>query len=114
MIDLIEKVKYNSLWWLKANNVKFVYGTSRWWSDLLLCLGIDWLVFVIIQWLLVLWGGFFSTPCAKEDLSPLLIYFIFDSSKKKNSIDRDIVWYKQGLMFEPRIPYLFTLKNVNF
>jgi len=41
IIDLMEKVKYHLFWWLKANNVKFVYGTIRWWSDPLLSLGID-------------------------------------------------------------------------
>ncbi|KEH26265.1 transmembrane protein, putative [Medicago truncatula] len=41
MIDLVEKVKYHSLWWMKANHANFVYGTSRWWSDPLICLGID-------------------------------------------------------------------------
>jgi hypothetical protein len=39
--DLLEKVKHNSYWWLKANNATFVYGSQRWWSDPLLCLGID-------------------------------------------------------------------------
>jgi len=42
MIELLEKVKYNTFWLLKANNSNFVYGTHRWWSDPLLCLGIDW------------------------------------------------------------------------
>ena len=41
MIELMEKVKYNSFWWLKPNNANFVYGTHRWWSDSLLCLGIN-------------------------------------------------------------------------
>ena len=41
MLDLVEKVKCNSSWWLKANNVSFVLGSQRWWSDPLLCLGID-------------------------------------------------------------------------
>jgi len=41
MIDLLEKVKYHSLWWLKAHNANFVYGTYNWWSNPLLCLGID-------------------------------------------------------------------------
>jgi len=41
MIDLLEKVKYHSLWWLKAHNANFVYGNYNWWSNPLLCLGID-------------------------------------------------------------------------
>jgi len=41
MLDLLEKVKFNYLWWLKANNVNFVLGSQRWWSDPLLCSGID-------------------------------------------------------------------------
>jgi len=41
MLDLLEKVNFNSLWWLKANNITFVLGSQRWWSDPLLCLGID-------------------------------------------------------------------------
>jgi hypothetical protein len=39
--DLLEKVKLHSLWWLKARNVNFVLGSQRWWSDPLLCLGLD-------------------------------------------------------------------------
>jgi len=38
---LVQKVKFHSLWWLKANKPTFVYDTHRWWSDSLLCLGID-------------------------------------------------------------------------
>jgi hypothetical protein len=41
VIQLLEKAKYHSLWWLKAHNITFVYGSQRWWSDPLLCLGID-------------------------------------------------------------------------
>jgi len=41
MLDLLEKIKCNSLWWLKANNVSFVLGSQRWWSDPLMCLGIN-------------------------------------------------------------------------
>ena len=41
IIQLLEKAKYHSFWWLKANNTNFVYGSQRWWSDSLLCLGID-------------------------------------------------------------------------
>jgi hypothetical protein len=41
--QLLEKVKFHSLWWLKANNTKFVHGTQLWWSNPLICLGIDWL-----------------------------------------------------------------------
>jgi len=44
MTELVEKVKYNSLWWLKAHNANFVYGTHNWWSDTLLCLSIDFLI----------------------------------------------------------------------
>jgi len=39
--QLVEKLKFHSLWWLKANNATFMYGSQRWWSDTLLCLGID-------------------------------------------------------------------------
>ena len=37
MLELLEKVKFNSLWWLKANNATFVFDTQRWWSDLCFC-----------------------------------------------------------------------------
>jgi len=40
MLDLLENVKCNSLWWLKAHNVTFVLGSQRWWLDPLMCLGI--------------------------------------------------------------------------
>jgi hypothetical protein len=38
---LLDKVKFHSLWWLKANKTTFVYGSQNWWSNPLLCLGID-------------------------------------------------------------------------
>jgi hypothetical protein len=38
---LVDKVKFHSLWWLKANKTTFVYGTHSWWSDPLGCLGVD-------------------------------------------------------------------------
>jgi len=38
--QLVEKVKFHSFWWLKANKANFMYGAQRWWSDPLLCLGI--------------------------------------------------------------------------
>jgi len=44
ILQLLEKVKFHSLWWLKAKNTTFVYGSQRWWSDPLHCLGIDWLL----------------------------------------------------------------------
>ena len=37
---LLEKVKYYSLWWLKAKQVTFVFDTQMWWSNPLLYLGI--------------------------------------------------------------------------
>lgn len=43
MIDLLDKVKYNSFWLLIANHAYFVYDSQRWWLDPLLCLSIDWL-----------------------------------------------------------------------
>jgi hypothetical protein len=36
-----KKVKLHSLWWLKASKATFVYGYQKWWSDPMLCLGID-------------------------------------------------------------------------
>jgi len=39
--QLLDKVKYHSLWWLKANKTTFVYGSQNWWLNLLLYLGVD-------------------------------------------------------------------------
>jgi hypothetical protein len=39
--QLLAKIKFHSLWWLKANNASFVHDTQMWWSDPMLCLGID-------------------------------------------------------------------------
>ena len=36
----MDKVKFHSYWWLKANNTTFVFGSQRWWSEPLRCLGI--------------------------------------------------------------------------
>lgn len=41
MFQLLDKVKFHSLWWLKANKANFVYGLHSWWSDPMSCLGID-------------------------------------------------------------------------
>jgi len=38
--QLLDKVKRYSLWWLKANNVVFVFGFHLWWSSPLACLGL--------------------------------------------------------------------------
>jgi len=38
---LLDKVKSYSLWWLKASNMVFNFGTHNWWSSPLLCMGID-------------------------------------------------------------------------
>ena len=37
---LLDKVKLLSLGWLKAKKTMFVYGTQRWWSNPMACLGI--------------------------------------------------------------------------
>jgi hypothetical protein len=38
--QLLDKVKRLSLWWLKASNVVFVFGSDLWWSKPLDCLGL--------------------------------------------------------------------------
>jgi len=40
MPRLLDKVKYLSLGWLKARKATFSFGTDRWWSSPLHCLGI--------------------------------------------------------------------------
>lgn len=40
---LLDKVKSNTLWWLKARNIVFIFDTHSWWSSPLLCMGIDYL-----------------------------------------------------------------------
>jgi len=37
---LLDKVKYHSLWWMKAKKVVFMFGDHMWWSNPLSCLGI--------------------------------------------------------------------------
>jgi len=38
---MLDKVKSYSLWWLKASNVVFSFGTHNWWSNPLFCMDID-------------------------------------------------------------------------
>jgi hypothetical protein len=38
--QLLDKVKYHSLWWIKAKKVVFMFGDQLWWSNPLSCLGI--------------------------------------------------------------------------
>lgn len=53
--QLLEKVKSCFLWWLKASNVDFIFGTHNWWSNPLACMGIDRLC-CSIDWILIfLW-----------------------------------------------------------
>jgi len=40
LVQLLDKVKYYSYWWLKANKAVFVFGEPLWWSSPLSCLGI--------------------------------------------------------------------------
>jgi len=47
ILQLLDHVKFRSLWWLKANNATFVHGSQRWWSDPLLCLGLDWSFYLV-------------------------------------------------------------------
>lgn len=39
--QMLDRVKSSSLWWLKAINVVFSFGTHHWWSSPLLCMSID-------------------------------------------------------------------------
>jgi len=39
--QLLDKVKFHLLWWLKANKTTFVHGYQSWWTYPLVCLGID-------------------------------------------------------------------------
>jgi len=41
ILQLLDKVKFHSLWWLKTKNTTFVYDTQSWWSDPMQCLGLD-------------------------------------------------------------------------
>ena len=82
--QLLEKAKFHSLWWLKAHNTFFVYGSQRWWSDPLFYLSIDWSTYLYIL-CMTAWsrGGSLGTPCTRSVSPPLLIYLILISSKKK-------------------------------
>lgn len=53
IVQLLDRVKYYSLWWLqKANNVTFMYGSHIWWSDPFIYLGTDRVsVIIILDWL---------------------------------------------------------------
>jgi hypothetical protein len=41
IFQLLDQVKFHSLWWLKARNGTCMHGFQRWWSDPLLYLGLD-------------------------------------------------------------------------
>jgi hypothetical protein len=66
IIELTEKVKFHSYWWLKANNASFVFGSEQWRSDPLFCLGIGWCSFCNFDIHFVILSVLFSTPCALE------------------------------------------------
>ena len=40
LVQVLDKVKYHYLRWLKAEKVIFVFGEHMWWSSPLSCLGI--------------------------------------------------------------------------
>jgi hypothetical protein len=41
VLQLFEKVKVHSLWWMKFSNVNIGLNSHMWWSSPLVCLGID-------------------------------------------------------------------------
>ena len=65
MPQLLDKVKYYSLWWLKANKAIFVFGDQLWWSSPLSCLGIGWpLSCTFLTEMLVFSSCLIGTSCA--------------------------------------------------
>jgi hypothetical protein len=46
--QLLDKVKLFSYRWLRTTNVTLVSNFHCWWSRPLLCLGIDWLLFIVL------------------------------------------------------------------
>jgi len=75
--QLLDKIKFHWLWWLKANNVSFMHDTQMWWSDPMLCPGIDWPYFCkYYVTVLFFFGWPFSTSCTKVVSQPVLIYSI--------------------------------------
>ena len=47
LLQMLDKVKSYSLWWLKASNDILSFGTHFWWSNPLLCMGIDSLLCIL-------------------------------------------------------------------
>jgi len=43
IMQLLDKVKVSSLWWLKAHNASFPFGHQMWWKQPLVCLGFAYL-----------------------------------------------------------------------
>jgi hypothetical protein len=41
VLQLLEKIKVHSLWWMKAHNANICINSHMWWSSPLVCLSID-------------------------------------------------------------------------
>lgn len=84
-LKLIDNVKLLSFWWLKAqNNIAFDY--HMWWLSPLSCMGMRWILFLLLLCLFKLWcksfGFFLDTPCAEENIVLSWIYISFWFLKK--------------------------------
>jgi hypothetical protein len=87
--SITEKVKFNSYWWLRANNAYFVYGCQEWRSDPLFCLGIGWcLIMHLFDILFVLWTTFLIHLMLKRHLR-YCEYILRRYLKKKRDIGRN-------------------------
>jgi len=51
-MQLLDKVKLTSFWWMKAKHVGFFVDFASWYQSPLDCMGIGWFCF-----------GFFNVPC---------------------------------------------------
>lgn len=63
-VQLLEKVKLLSFWWIKANSIVFDYSFHDWCQNPFLCAGIDESMLFVVEFLLYILTFFSDTPCA--------------------------------------------------
>ena len=80
--QLLDKVKSYSLWWLKASNVVFSFGIHSWWSNLFLCMGIDWMLCMIDLAVFFPWLFRHTLCCDNFCVSVNIIHICFFKKKK--------------------------------
>lgn len=85
-VQLPEKVKLLSFWWIKANSIVFHYSFYDWCQNLFLCAGIDESMLFVVELLLYILTFFSDTPCAGRIIYQVIYLILISFLKNENSL----------------------------